>query len=261
MNKALSFAVSGLLAGCTFAPGAGFSTLESVALEGTVASDTLLLDDGRSVVIDEATFGPSAYVLETLSSSGGGGGGTFDPAAPPDGFSLCHGGHCHADDGSLWSYEEIEQWLAGDAATWVEVLRVDNPDLSDGTLDVVADLLGDEAVTFAEPQDLSAGNLGRVRVEGQLVLVGTLVGGDEDVLFEGDLDLDLSGAVAVNVDRDLAPTFSLDLAWKLPWDLLGGVVLPEPVEGVLRLQDSEEAAAVVSGNAAATSLEVTLIEG
>lgn len=37
----------------------------------------------------------------------------FDPSAPPPGYSLCHGGHCHADDGSLPTYAEVAAGLAG----------------------------------------------------------------------------------------------------------------------------------------------------
>lgn len=37
----------------------------------------------------------------------------FDPATPPAGYSLCHGGHCHADDGSLPTYAEVAAVLAG----------------------------------------------------------------------------------------------------------------------------------------------------
>lgn len=37
---------------------------------------------------------------------------SFDPASPPPGYSLCHGGHCHANDGSLVDYEDVERSLA-----------------------------------------------------------------------------------------------------------------------------------------------------
>ncbi len=40
----------------------------------------------------------------------GGAAGTprgFDPANPPPGYSLCHGGHCHRDDGALIPYDEV----------------------------------------------------------------------------------------------------------------------------------------------------------
>jgi hypothetical protein len=37
----------------------------------------------------------------------------FDPADPPPGYSNCHSGHCHADDGRLVPYEEIAAEIAG----------------------------------------------------------------------------------------------------------------------------------------------------
>ncbi len=41
---------------------------------------------------------------------------SFDPAKPPAGYSLCHGGHCHAADGRLVDYADIQAELLGDAA-------------------------------------------------------------------------------------------------------------------------------------------------
>ena len=38
---------------------------------------------------------------------------SFDPSEPPVGYSLCHNGHCHSDDGRLVSYEDIAAELAG----------------------------------------------------------------------------------------------------------------------------------------------------
>lgn len=37
----------------------------------------------------------------------------FDPADPPEGYSLCHNGHCHAASGELVDYEDIAAELAG----------------------------------------------------------------------------------------------------------------------------------------------------
>ena len=42
---------------------------------------------------------------------------SFDPANPPPGYSLCHNGHCHADDGRLVDYADIAAELAGGAAS------------------------------------------------------------------------------------------------------------------------------------------------
>lgn len=54
----------------------------------------------------EVEAGPVELVAE-MEGAG------FDPSAPPPGYSLCHNGHCHADDGRLVSYEEIAAELAG----------------------------------------------------------------------------------------------------------------------------------------------------
>jgi hypothetical protein len=43
----------------------------------------------------------------TLRMAADGSSATFDPADPPEGYSLCHNGHCHAADGSLVAYEDI----------------------------------------------------------------------------------------------------------------------------------------------------------
>jgi hypothetical protein len=40
----------------------------------------------------------------------------FDPASPPPGFSLCHNGHCHADDGRLVPYAEVAAGSGAEAA-------------------------------------------------------------------------------------------------------------------------------------------------
>jgi len=49
-------------------------------------------------------------IIDGLSlemSAGGTDTALFDPANPPEGFTLCHNGHCHAEDGSLVPYEEV----------------------------------------------------------------------------------------------------------------------------------------------------------
>lgn len=54
---------------------------------------------------------------------------TFDPASPPAGYSLCHNGHCHADDGRLVDYEDIEIELAqaGDGAALGQQRVIEEP--------------------------------------------------------------------------------------------------------------------------------------
>jgi hypothetical protein len=59
------------------------------------------------VTAASATFGALALVDVGTAAL------NFDPADPPPGYSLCHNGHCHNDDGRLVSYEEIAAELAG----------------------------------------------------------------------------------------------------------------------------------------------------
>ncbi|MBM4373379.1 MAG: hypothetical protein FJ098_17105, partial [Deltaproteobacteria bacterium] len=61
----------------------------------------------------------------TLSMAAGGeGAAVFDPADPPEGYSLCHNGHCHAASGALVSYEAIAAELGGGGTTEGFVLAV-----------------------------------------------------------------------------------------------------------------------------------------
>jgi hypothetical protein len=46
----------------------------------------------------------------------------FDPANPPLGFSLCHNGHCHAEDGSLVAYADIAAEGASGADSTVQAV-------------------------------------------------------------------------------------------------------------------------------------------
>ena len=57
--------------------------------------------------------GLGAVVGQTELLAQAGAAASFDPANPPPGYSLCHNGHCHADDGRLVPYEDIAIELAG----------------------------------------------------------------------------------------------------------------------------------------------------
>lgn len=60
--------------------------------------------------LDTATWTTTALALVPAATAAV----SFDPASPPPGYSLCHAGHCHADDGRLVAYEDIAAELAGD---------------------------------------------------------------------------------------------------------------------------------------------------
>lgn len=105
-----------LFGGCAFEDGDPWGHAE-VSLEALFAPpDSRLDDQGRLVTtqayavrIDRLELVADALTLQLAGS----GGATFDPANPPPGYSLCHNGHCHAEDGSLPTYEAIAAELAG----------------------------------------------------------------------------------------------------------------------------------------------------
>jgi hypothetical protein len=128
-----------LLSACTLDPGEGFAVLEPTVraeytpLAAREAGDGFQrLASDFQVRLDAAGLGVSHVELLTAASGGasggGGSGGTFDPANPPPGYSLCHNGHCHRDDGALIDYEDIQAELnggGGGGASIVASLHVD----------------------------------------------------------------------------------------------------------------------------------------
>ena len=107
-----------LLGGCAWEAGEGFAVLEPTVRAAYAPEDSRLTQDGyRRLSSDYQVRLTTATMrlerIELTASSGGGGGGTFDPANPPPGYSLCHNGHCHRDDGALIDYEDIAAELGG----------------------------------------------------------------------------------------------------------------------------------------------------
>jgi len=116
-------------AACADGPGHGFATLEAATLhasfEAGAARDldgAVLTNRGYIVRLDSLQLQVDRLTLEALE--GGGGGTVLDPARPPPGYTLCHGGHCHAVDGRLVPYVEIEAELAGAGASFAAVVTL-----------------------------------------------------------------------------------------------------------------------------------------
>jgi hypothetical protein len=130
--KALAVLASAVgLVSCTFQPGISFGSLAGATLEAHFQPPASRLDaDGRvktdkgyRIRIDGLQL--VARQLDFQSTSGSAGSGArFDPANPPPGYSLCHGGHCHRDDGALIDYADIEAELAGGTVTTKTVLSL-----------------------------------------------------------------------------------------------------------------------------------------
>ena len=109
--------LAALGSGCTLEDGAWFADLRPrltasyhVAADRDVDGRFQRLASGYEVALDRAEL--EVGRLELVAAANGPG-QRFDPAHPPSGYSLCHNGHCHADDGRLVPYAAIEAELAG----------------------------------------------------------------------------------------------------------------------------------------------------
>lgn len=193
-----------LLIGCAFEAGHGFGELEPVSFRAALTpgpardlGGAVLTGEGYAVTLDAFVWTVGGMHLMELQGGGGGGGSTFDPADPPDGYSLCHGGHCHSDSGALVDYADIEAELAGGAASFAALVSLAPP----GTLDMLsaaqASLAPDEPV-------LADVSLTKLRLE--------------------SVGVHMSGTVRREPDDGFSATFDLDLA--LGGDLDAGLELP-----------------------------------
>lgn len=116
-------------AACAGDPGVGWGSIEldlratwTVPDDRRADGDEVMLAGGWLVTIEavEWTLGGAELAIEEEAATGTG--DTFDPADPPAGYANCHGGHCHADDGRLVSYEEIAAEMAAGGGTTRRVL-------------------------------------------------------------------------------------------------------------------------------------------
>lgn len=107
-----------LVSGCAFDAGENFAVLEPTVEASYTPLPRRDAGDGYQALasdfqlrMDSGAVGLGS--IDLLASSGGGGSTTFDPSSPPPGYTLCHNGHCHRDDGALVDYADIEAELGG----------------------------------------------------------------------------------------------------------------------------------------------------
>lgn len=79
----------------------------------------LRLVSGYEIKVEAASLEVAA--IQILASAPGQDIAAFDPANPPEGYSNCHGGHCHASDGSTVDYADIEAERAGGEGSALEL--------------------------------------------------------------------------------------------------------------------------------------------
>jgi hypothetical protein len=186
----------------------------------------------------------------------------FDPADPPAGYSLCHNGHCHSDDGRLVSYQDIAAELAqGEAARPVMAMPV-------GALDLVAgesrqlecvpgcDLplsritLGNLGVTRVQAAGLVRDSLAAPRIEGELAWTLQFVQ-DSPLVLTGTLELIADRAHDPDVRLDIELLISSKIFDSVLWAELGGAPL------LLETDAGARAALLDALGEVALSMEIT----
>jgi hypothetical protein len=129
-------ALTAALPGCAFSEGEAYGVLDASLEAGYERLDERARGDGFEatsadfeVKIDTLTLGVDS--LSLVLGALGDGPITFDPANPPEGYSLCHNGHCHNSDGALVDYATIEAEQSAAAGS-------SSVTLSGGTSDILA---------------------------------------------------------------------------------------------------------------------------
>lgn len=222
-----------LVQACTLEAGNGFATIEGGALRmelepgraRALDDGGFSTDEGYRIHPERLTLHASEITLLERHAAQDGMSASFDPASPPDGFSNCHGGHCHGGDGSLVDYEDIEAMLAGGAASFEPIATL--------PIGRTFDLLGGEEVTLHEVMpspELPQGSIDRIEIGvARLRLTAEVEGGElaQPVMLEIDLSHDesIAGALSVRIDRDGPEQLELAVTLQLDATLLDGVDL------------------------------------
>jgi hypothetical protein len=248
------------LAACAWGAGEPFATLSArieARLEVPAGRD---LGDGWQMLASNYQIAIDTLALETgdvALNDAGAGGGVFDPANPPPGYSLCHNGHCHAQDGSLVSYEDIAAGLGGGGLVTVVTLPVGELDLSEG----VARPLACTPSCDLPLASIAAAELDviRVRASGRVRDGRTPGRIDEqawslDLAFPADAPLVLSAPLSLPADRVHEPDVALVLSLAITSRIFDDVAWAAVGDPDLALEDHPETRAAI----AAALGEVTL---
>ncbi len=232
---ALGLAAATALGGCAFEPGLPWGILELDLNARFDPPPDRLTEEGwlmtslsYGVAIDSLQVGVEWAAVRV--ATGGGGTATFDPADPPEGFTNCHGGHCHAADGSLPTYEQVEAIVLGSAGVPLAGHQLTGPDEP-----VALDAEPVELALGPCPEDcqLPRGELVRVEVQvGELELSGhvlDLSGGGRlpeeglplDVLWH--LDTTLSEGLDGRLSEAEPPGVRVDVLLDLPAALFDAI--------------------------------------
>ncbi len=230
--------------GCAWGEGRGFTTLEETRVSARIDRDDggspaeLTTDRGYLVHLESAELFVEDVALEQGNAEPEA--AHFDPAHPPEGYSLCHGGHCHSEDGRLVPYEEIEQERAGAGTAYATVVSI--------PVNSRVDLLGGDLVRVREAspsRELPRAELQRLTLHaGSLHVRGSVRAGAAAEALPLSVDLEahtsMQLAVHADIDRDMPSAVRAVVVVAVPRTLFDGVDFGRLAEqGSVTLADAE----------------------
>lgn len=223
--------------GCAWSDGAPWGTVE-LALEVYLAPGAdRLTDSGRlktaksfSIRIDELALEVRSIELATTAAAAGSQ-EQFDPADPPAGYSLCHNGHCHKDDGSLPTYAEIQAELSsGEVGSATRVILGPAAHVSVTSQPTAVSLQSCPDKCWFERTSLTSAtlSLGMLTIKGRVF--DELVGDAQRLPEEGvavdvvvDLNLSLVHPLDVEFGQEGEPGVAMAAVASVPPSLFDGV--------------------------------------
>lgn len=266
-----------LLAGCAWDEGEGFAVLEPTVRAIYAPEEGREVYPGFQALASNYQVRVSAAALrlervELIPRRVSSGPVRFDPANPPPGYSLCHGGHCHRDDGALIPYEDIEAELGGGGAVTQPLITLPVGDVNllnytpvevscepDCELPQAELATGRWAITALRLEGLVRDGLTTPRITGEqpfLLDLASAAGGSPVAVIEGELD--------VPSDREHEPRVVLRLQLDIPsriFDAVDWAAAQPAADGTLDLGTPANAtaqAAILAGlEAVQPTAEVT----
>lgn len=247
---AASASAGAVLGGCAWGPGEPFATLSARIEARLEVPPGRALDDGWQMLASNYQIAIDTLSLETggVALRDAGAGGVFDPASPPPGYSLCHNGHCHADDGSLVPYEDIAAGLGGGGLVTVVTLPVGAIDVSEGVARALACTPGCDLpladIALAELDVTRVRASGRVR-DGQEPARIDEQAWSLDLTFPADAPLVLSTPLSLPADRVHEPDVDLALTLAITSRVFDDVAWDAISDPALALESDAEARAAL----------------
>jgi len=216
------------LVNCSFTKGSPWGEVEGQAGAQSIESMDSLPSE---VSLDRAAMNARLF-LESVSTSSGESGGSFDPSNPPEGYTLCHNGHCHSDEGELVSYEDVRAELNASGGTSTTTL---------GSWQADIDLKSGEMVTLPAIGIGQRTSIDRIRVRAtNVVLEGSIQTKDGSVPMEaqlGQFDVGVVDGIGLTVgpNSSFERTVRVCASWKNNWFEEVDFSQLERQEGTIRL--------------------------